>query len=93
MAAGILALNAGSSSLKFALYEGREGLPLVLKGGVSYLHSSPRLRFSSPGGAPGQERSLGKDRLDIVSAVEIVAAEIRNGSGGGSRAQDRPWRP
>lgn len=78
MAPVILVLNAGSSSLKFALYEGREGLPLVLKGSVSSLQSSPRLRVSTSGGAPGQERNLGKGPLDIGTAVEIVAAEIRD---------------
>ena len=40
----LLTLNAGSSSLKFALYEAVEGLPLALTGQVSGLGSAPRFQ-------------------------------------------------
>ena len=39
----ILVLNAGSSSLKFAVYSLEAGLPLRLKGAVSRLRQAPRL--------------------------------------------------
>ncbi|WP_342587445.1 acetate/propionate family kinase [Manganibacter manganicus] len=73
----ILALNAGSSSLKFALYERRASLPLVLKGSVASLNSNPRLRVSGAG-EPARQRDLGAGPLDIGAAVEIVADEIRS---------------
>lgn len=73
----ILALNAGSSSLKFALYERRANLPLLVKGGVASLNANPRLRLSG-GGEPARQRDLGAGPLDIGSAVEIVADEIRS---------------
>jgi acetate kinase len=46
----ILVLNAGSSSLKFAVFDG--GLGLKLKGQVSGIGSKPRLEVD---GAPGRE--------------------------------------
>jgi len=73
----ILALNAGSSSLKFALFERCENLPLVVRGSVASIHYNPRLRVSG-GGKPARQRDLGTGPLDIGSAVEIVADEIRS---------------
>ena len=43
MTDAVLVLNAGSSSLKFALYGLGDGLPLWLKGAVSRLRQAPRL--------------------------------------------------
>ena len=37
MTDAILVLNGGSSSLKFAVFEGRDELPLLLRGNVSSL--------------------------------------------------------
>ncbi|MBX3584591.1 acetate/propionate family kinase [Neoaquamicrobium sediminum] len=73
----ILALNAGSSSLKFALYELSESLPLLVKGSVASLNANPRLRLSG-GGEPARQRDLGAGPLDSGSAVEIAADEIRS---------------
>ncbi|EHK52497.1 acetate kinase [Allomesorhizobium alhagi] len=94
MTAAILVLNAGSSSLKFAVFERREGLPLIFKGSVSSLRANPRLKLST--GNAAEEKSLGRKSLDIGAAVEVVAAEMGDrGSGharGGGRAQDRSRR-
>lgn len=80
MTAAILVLNAGSSSLKFAMYERRESLPLILRGSVSSLSAHPRLRLST--GKAAEERSLGRKSLEIGAAIEVVAAEIgERGSG------------
>lgn len=49
----ILVLNAGSSSLEFALYEKSDGLPLVLRGSDSSLNANPRLRIGHAAGWPG----------------------------------------
>jgi len=73
----ILALNAGSSSLKFALYEKRESLPLLLKGSIASLNANPRLRLSGRE-EPVRQRDLGVGPLDTGTAVEIAADEIRS---------------
>lgn len=77
MASMILALNAGSSSLKFALYEKRESLPLLLKGSIASLNANPRLRLSGRE-EPVRQRDLGVGPLDTGTAVEIAADEIRS---------------
>ena len=55
----ILVLNGGSSSLKFAVFEGRDELPVLLRGNVSSLGEHPRLRAEGTAGRPGIDRSLG----------------------------------
>jgi len=77
LASMILALNAGSSSLKFALYEKRESLPLLLKGSIASLNANPRLRLSGRE-EPVRQRDLGVGPLDTGTAVEIAADEIRS---------------
>lgn len=77
MAPAILALNAGSSSLKFALFERRSGLPRLMKGSIESLDANPRLRLSG-GGEPPRQRDLGRGPLDIGTAVEIAADGIRS---------------
>lgn len=53
----ILALNAGSSSLKFALYERRENLPLLVKGDVASLNAIPASAFPVAGSPHGNATS------------------------------------
>jgi acetate kinase len=77
MASAILALNAGSSSLKFALFERRGGLPRLMKGSIESLDANPRLRLSGAG-KPPRQRDLGGGPLDIETAVGIAAGEIRS---------------
>jgi acetate kinase len=76
LAQAILVLNAGSSSLKFALYGRGEDLPLVLKGNFSSLDDHPRLTLSRPGEKVAREKNLGRASLPIGAAMELVAAEI-----------------
>ncbi len=54
----ILALNAGSSSLKFALFEtvAAGDLPLVSKGEIEGIGTAPRFRVVDPSGRPLAER-------------------------------------
>lgn len=51
----LLTLNAGSSSLKFAIYEAGPGLPQRLSGQVSGLGTAPRLRARAGGEAIADE--------------------------------------
>ena len=74
----VLVLNAGSSSLKFALYEGVEGLPLLLKDAVTSLSHHPQLHLS----AVGEEflrRPLGPSAMDIAAAARRTAAPYSYG--------------
>jgi acetate kinase len=77
MTDAILVLNAGSSSLKFAVFERRDQLPLLAKGGVSSLPDKPSLKVWSAG-ASKIERALGDGPLDIRAAVARVVEEIRS---------------
>lgn len=74
MTDAILVLNGGSSSLKFAVFEGRDDLSLLLRGSVSSLGQRPRLRVVPVGGAPEIDRSLGDGPIDIDKAFAAVAA-------------------
>lgn len=58
MSSDILALNAGSSSLKFALFETDAGsdLPLVAKGEIEGIGTAPHFRALDPSGRPLMER-------------------------------------
>lgn len=76
----MVVLNAGSSSLKFALYECREDLRLVLKGSIFSLRANPRLKIVGAGGGLVQERSLGEEAVNMGTATEIVMTEIHGNS-------------
>jgi len=74
----ILVLNGGSSSLKFAVFEGRDQLPLLLRGNVSSLGHQPRLRVEAAAGRSRIDRSLGEAPIDMdkaLAAVSCVLAE------------------
>jgi len=67
MASRLLTLNAGSSSLKFAIYDATPELSLRLSGQVSGLDGTPRLRVSTgAGGAAVDESWSGELGLDAV---------------------------
>ncbi|MCV3205506.1 acetate/propionate family kinase [Mesorhizobium sp. YC-39] len=72
----ILVLNGGSSSLKFAVFETRDGLPLLLHGNVSSLGEHPRLRVEAIAGRPEIDRSLGDAPIDMDKAFAAVASVL-----------------
>ncbi|RUX28836.1 acetate/propionate family kinase [Mesorhizobium sp. M7A.F.Ca.US.011.01.1.1] len=74
MTDAILVLNGGSSSLKFAVFDGRDELPLVLRGNVASLGQQPRLHVEAVGDQPVIERSLGGGPIDIAKAFATVAS-------------------
>jgi hypothetical protein len=60
---GILVLNAGSSSIKFLLYEHRDGsLEPKLRGQIEGIHTSPRLRRAHREGVSSPRKELGRRR-------------------------------
>jgi len=65
-AARLLTLNAGSSSLKFAIYEAATALPLRLSGQVSGLAATPRLRVRVGGEVVADEPWAETRGLDAV---------------------------
>jgi acetate kinase len=69
-AASCLAVvNAGSSSIKFAVYEAGERQDLLYRGKIEGIGVSPRLRVADAGGATVAERSWKTDELDQRSAT------------------------
>lgn len=76
MTDAILVLNGGSSSLKFAVLEGREDLALLLRGNVSSLGKHPRLRVVTATGRPEIDRSLGEGPIGIGDAFATVASVL-----------------
>jgi acetate kinase len=73
MAAGILAVNAGSSSLKLALFEAGEGdVQLRLRVSVSKLGDAPALRAHDADGTPIEADVLAGDEADAEAALARV---------------------
>src|SRR6478752_7085963 len=70
----ILVLNGGSWSLKFAVFQERDELPLLMRGSVSSIRRHPRLRVAPTATSPEIDRSLGDGTIDIANAFEVVAS-------------------
>ena len=64
----ILALNVGSSSVKFAVYEAVAGLPLKMEGQISGLNGTPRMRVRADGAARLDE--LWGEQLGLEAVLE-----------------------
>lgn len=76
MTDAILVLNGGSSSLKFAVFEERDKLPLLLRGNVSSIGQQPRLRVEATVGRSKIDRSLGEAPIDMDKAFAAVASVL-----------------
>ena len=76
MTDAILVLNGGSSSLKFAVFDGRDELPLLLRGNVSSLGAHPRLHVGAAAGRAEVDKSLGDGPIDIGKAFAAVASVL-----------------
>jgi len=68
-----LVLNGGSSSLKFAVFQQRDELHLLVRGSVSSIRDHPRLHVAPTALLPEVDRSLGNGPIDIARAFEVVA--------------------
>ncbi|RTZ44567.1 acetate/propionate family kinase [Candidimonas sp. SYP-B2681] len=61
MADVILVLNAGSSSIKFSLFDaGSEALPLLLRGQIEGLYTTPRFAVKDASGTKIEEKDWGE---------------------------------
>ena len=72
MSACLAVLNAGSSSLKFALYDAAPGEALMFKGQLDGIGVSPRLVLKDAQGAPLEERSWPAEGFDHAAAAREV---------------------
>jgi acetate kinase len=74
MTDAVLTLNAGSSSLKFKLFEARgpDGLQLASRGEVERIGSAPRFVARNPAGAKLAERSWPDPDQDFQSLLATV---------------------
>lgn len=76
MTDAILVLNGGSSSLKFAVFERRGELPVLLRGNVSSLGQKPRLRVEAAAGRSKIDKSLGEAPIAMGKAFAAVASVL-----------------
>ena len=76
MTDAILVLNGGSSSLKFAAFQGGDELHLLVRGSVSSIGERPRLHVAPTATTPPFDRSLGEQPISIGKAFEAVASYL-----------------
>jgi acetate kinase len=70
----ILVLNAGSSSIKLAVFAVRGGdLALELRGAIEGLYTEPRFRAHDPAGRVVAEKAWGRTALGHDGAVEYLS--------------------
>jgi acetate kinase len=70
----ILVLNAGSSSIKLAVFAVRGGdLALELKGAIEGLYTEPRFQAHDPAGRVVAEKAWGRSTLGHDGAVEYLS--------------------
>ena len=77
MADCIAVINAGSSSIKFAIYEATPENPLVFKGQIEAIGVEPRLRIVDAGSATLAERKFPNDGFGHDAAMREIIATSR----------------
>src|SRR5258708_26452939 len=65
-------LNAGSSSVKFAIRRTGTELPLAFSGQVEAIGVAPHLEFKDSGGAPGREPKWPAARFDHSTPTQAT---------------------
>src|SRR5438045_3058648 len=76
MSGCIAVLNAGSSSLKFAIYEASDGEPLLFRGQIEGIGAKPRLEVDDADHHPVAEQAW-PDGLDHAAAAREVLLAVR----------------
>jgi len=72
----ILVLNAGSSSLKYAVFEQSDALRPLLRGTISSLDARPRMAVWEGEGGRTAKIDLNRDAIDIKSAMDLAVADL-----------------
>ncbi|CAN7706458.1 acetate/propionate family kinase [Phyllobacterium sp. LjRoot231] len=80
MANAILILNAGSSSLKFAVFQQKKGLPALLRGNISSLGKNPQMKVMVGDNTQAEHVRLDMESSDIKGAMELAVDDISNRS-------------
>jgi acetate kinase len=68
----IAVINAGSSSIKFAVFQAASSPSLVLRGQIEGIGTAPRARLSDPGGKPLVEESFEEKNFDHAAATQAM---------------------
>ena len=68
----IAVLNAGSSSIKFALYEAGADQPPSFRGQVERIGTAPQLKISDAGGGVVAEREWPAEGFDHQAATVAI---------------------
>jgi len=68
----IAVLNAGSSSIKFAVYADGTGDELLFKGQIEKIGTAPRMKVSSAAGEKLLEREWPADELDHRAGTNVI---------------------
>ena len=72
MARQIAVLNAGSSSIKFAVFDDKADMTLRFRGQVENIGVGPRLQVEDPSGKIIAREEWGAKQLDHRSATKII---------------------
>ncbi|RUW49096.1 acetate/propionate family kinase [Mesorhizobium sp. M1A.F.Ca.ET.072.01.1.1] len=78
MTDAILVLNGGSSSLKFAVFQQRSELHLLVRGSVSSIGHHPRLQVAPSELSREIDRSLGDRPIGMAKAFEAIASYLED---------------
>lgn len=78
MSNSLLVLNAGSSSLKYALFGRRENLPVLLRGSISSLDHNPQMKIVENCGRAGADIYLAKNSISIGEAMNLVISDLED---------------
>ncbi len=74
----ILTLNAGSSSIKFALFDGEAEIAERVRGQIEGLGSTPHLRAEQGGKPIADQKLQAHEAADHETALAVVLALLRN---------------
>ena len=86
MGGGLVAINAGSSSIKFALYALEGGVPsaAIVRGAIDRVDSEPRFSATNASGAPVAQRAWGHEaRGDLDGLLQFLVEWIGGHLGDG----------
>jgi acetate kinase len=72
MSRQIAVLNAGSSSIKFAVFEDDTAHPLLFRGQIENIGVGPRLKVEDAEGKLIAENDWGAKKLDHLSATKVI---------------------
>ncbi|MBA8882089.1 acetate/propionate family kinase [Phyllobacterium myrsinacearum] len=76
MSDAILVFNAGSSSLKFAIFELDDTFRVHVRGSISSLDSNPRMRLAEGTDGQSSEIPVDSEGFDVKSAAGLVLSHL-----------------